>query len=85
VSIQTCDASDVVLLLVRELHRRQSRFDSKPDAWTDSVRLQVEGELIGLRVALGVALGYEAASGDVVPAAVRFYREWLASGEGVAG
>lgn len=84
-SIQTRDASDVALRLVRELHRRQTRFDIAPDGWTETTRTQVEGELIGLRVALGVALGYEAASGDVVAAAVHFYREWLTSGEGVAG
>jgi hypothetical protein len=85
VSAQRDDASAVALRLVRELHRRQTRFESTPDAWTESTRTQVEGELIGLRVSLGVALGYEAASGDVVPAAVRFYREWLTSGEGVNG
>ncbi|MEU0818963.1 hypothetical protein [Streptomyces mirabilis] len=83
--VEVAAESSVALRLVRELHRRQTWYESDPDHWTDYVRTQVGGELIGLRVALGVALGYEAASGDVVPAAVLFYHQWLASdaGEGV--
>jgi hypothetical protein len=69
----------VVLALVRELHRRQRRHDQVASEWTRSQHAQLDGELIGLRVALGVALGYEAASGDVVPAAVDFYRAWVAA------
>lgn len=73
-------AGDMTIRLVRELHRRQTRFDNQPQHWTELTRMQVGGELIGLRVALGMSLGYEAASGDVVPAAVDFYRRWLAAG-----
>lgn len=71
-------AEGVPLLLVRELHRRQTRYDSGP-AMSEYARTQVEGELIGLRVALGVSLGYEAATPEVVPAARRFYAQWLTS------
>lgn len=71
----------VVLALVRELHRRQQRYDSdETRMWTEPTRTQVNGELIGLRVALGVALGYKAASGEVVPAARDYYRRWLEAG-----
>ncbi|MBP5926691.1 hypothetical protein F3K32_42555 [Streptomyces sp. LBUM 1483] len=72
--------SDVVLALLWELHRRQQRYDQVSHEWSLIRRAQVDGELIGLRVALGVALSYEAASGDVVPAAADFYRRWVASG-----
>lgn len=68
----------ISLLLVRELHRRQTRYDSGP-AMSEHARTQVEGELIGLRVSLGVSLGYEAATPEVVAAAQRFYTQWLAS------
>lgn len=66
--------------LVREVHRRTTRYDSRPAHWTDLTRAQVGGELLGLRVALGMELGHEAASGDVVPAANAFYQRWLADG-----
>lgn len=72
--------SDLVLRLARELHRRQSRYNSRPANWSDLTRMQVNGELLGLRVALGMALGHKAASTEVVPAAEQFYREWLATG-----
>lgn len=70
----------VVLAMVRELHRRQQRYDSRPQHWTPLVRMQVQGELIGLRVGLGVALGHKAASPYVVPAALDYYRRWTAAG-----
>lgn len=72
-------AADVAMQLVRELHRRQTHYTTDPHGRSQSARIQVEGELIGLRVSLGVALGYEAASGDVVPAAVAFYQRWIAA------
>lgn len=68
--------SRIALLLAEELHRRQVRFDHGPPM-TSYVRTQVEGELIGLRVALGIALGHKGASGDVVVAARHFYQRWL--------
>lgn len=73
-------AADVAIRLVRELHRREQRYRSDPASWTEATRMQVSGELIGLRVSLGVALEFEAASGDVVPAAVLFHQRWLAAG-----
>ncbi len=44
-------------------------------------RTQVQGELIGLRVALGIALGYPGPSAAVVDEAHRFYARWLAQRE----
>jgi hypothetical protein len=76
----TPDPAGTTIRLVRELHRRQAHYDGRPPDWPELTRMQVDGELIGLRVALGVSLGYEAASGDVVPAAKDFYRRWLAAG-----
>lgn len=66
--------------LVREVHRRKTRYYSRPAHWTDLTRAQVNGELLGLRVALGMELGHEAASADVVPAAAAFYERWVAEG-----
>jgi hypothetical protein len=68
--------SSIAIRLVEELHRRQVRYDHGPPM-TEHVCTQVEGELIGLRVALGIALGYPGASGTVVPEARRFYGRWL--------
>ncbi|MEV7034634.1 hypothetical protein AB0N99_30935 [Streptomyces sp. NPDC093272] len=72
--------TDLTIRLARELHRRQARYDSRPRGWTKLIRTQVDGELLGLRVALGMALGHEAASGNVVPAAWDFYLQWLDAG-----
>lgn len=74
------DTTGLTIRLVRELHRRQTRYDNQPPRWTDLTRMQVNGELLGLRVALGMSLGHEAASGNVVPAAKDFYSRWLAAG-----
>jgi hypothetical protein len=76
----TAPTESMTIQLARELHRRQAHYDSRPPDWPDLTRVQVDGELLGLRVALGMSLGYEAASGNVVPAAVDFYRRWLAAG-----
>lgn len=66
--------------LLAELHRRQTRYDSgeitSPDA-----QLNVAGELLGLRVAVGVAHGYEAATPQAPQEAMRLYGEWLARQE----
>lgn len=69
----------LVDLLVRELHRRQTSYRKRRTRMRPNCRWQVEGELIGLSVALGVALGYTAAGPDVVPAARLYYQQWLAA------
>ncbi|MFD4968960.1 hypothetical protein [Streptomyces sp. NPDC058424] len=74
------EAPDVAVRLVRELHRRQQRYDSGPAEWTEFVRVQVHGELIGLRSALGIALGHEPTSIEALPAAMLFYDRWLSEG-----
>jgi hypothetical protein len=76
----TAPTVSLTIRLAHELHRRQVRYDRRPPDWPELTRMQVDGELLGLRVALGMSLGYEAASGEVVPAAVDFYRRWLAAG-----
>ncbi|MFD8516505.1 hypothetical protein ACFV27_36870 [Streptomyces antimycoticus] len=62
--------------LVVELHRRQIRYDTGP-TMTEEVKAHISGELIGLRVALGIALGYPAAGCAGIEAAMTHYDRWL--------
>lgn len=74
------DASTVRVRLVRELHRRNTRFYSDPPEWTELTRMQAHGELLGLQACLGIALGHAAAGDDGLKAAASFYQRWLADG-----
>jgi hypothetical protein len=73
-------AGDVAVRLVREIHRRKSRYESGPSAWAEIVRTHMRGELLGLQVALGIALGHAATGDEGLKAASRFYRRWLTAG-----
>lgn len=73
-------SGDVAVRLVRELHRRKSRYESNPSAWVENVRTHMSGELLGLQVSLGIALGHAARGDEGLKAASRFYRRWLTAG-----
>lgn len=79
-AVDVPDASTVRVRLVRELHRRNTRFCSDPPEWTEATRMQARGELLGLQVSLGIALGHAATSDDGLKAAASFYQRWLAAG-----
>lgn len=63
--------------LLAELHRRTQRYESG-EITDPAVQMNVAGELVGLRVAVGVAHGYEAATPQCPQEAVRLYGAWLA-------
>lgn len=70
--------------LLAELHRRTLRYES--GAITDpAVQENVRGELVGLRVAVGVAHGYEAATPQCPQEADRLYAAWRALQDAKAG
>lgn len=73
-------ASTIAIRLARELHRRNTRFCSDPPEWTEGTRMQAHGELLGLQVSLGIALGHTATGDDGLKAAASFYQRWLAAG-----
>ncbi|MBM9510063.1 hypothetical protein [Actinacidiphila acididurans] len=62
--------------LAREYDRRRSRLDN--DLVPAHAREQVTGELIGLRGALGIALGHSVAGGTADEAGELYYQQWLA-------
>jgi len=70
----------VALRLVPELHRRATRFYSNPPEWAETTRMQVQGELLGLQVSLGIALGHTATGDEGLQAAALFYRRWWSAG-----
>lgn len=73
-------AADVAMRLVRELHRRQTRYESDTPVRTEHPLTHVSGELLGLQVSLGIALGHTATGDEGLQAAALFYRRWLAAG-----
>lgn len=77
---QPPDAAALAIRLVRELHRRATRFHSDPPEWAETTRMQVHGELLGLQASLGIALSREATGDDGLKAAAAFYQRWLAAG-----
>lgn len=63
--------------IAEEIHRRAAHLEELRDA-PDHVRSEVRGELIGLRGALGIALGHRVAGGDADAAGINYYELWLA-------
>lgn len=66
--------------ILREYHRRMTHFQASPDR-TPLATAQVQGELIGLRGALGIALGGEVQGGEADRLAAQKYQSWVASAE----
>jgi hypothetical protein len=66
--------------LAEELHRRAARLEElRADPTSSpSVRDHLLGELIGLRGALGIALGHHVPGGSADIAGVDYYLKWLA-------
>lgn len=63
--------------IVAQLHRRQTHFDRALVGAGAHVRVQVDGELIGLRSALGLALGFRPP--EDVAAGRAFYDGWVST------
>lgn len=66
--------------LAEELYRRAARLEElRADPTSSpSVRDHLLGELIGLRGALGIALGHRVPGGDADAAGINYYEQWLA-------
>ena len=67
-------------VLSEEIYRRAARLDelSNDPTSSASARDHVRGELIGLRGALGIALGHKVSGGAADEAGIDYYRGWLA-------
>ena len=67
--------------LAAELHRRAVRLEElrpyKSSACLGCPALQVDGEVIGLRGALGIVLGGTVPGGTADELAHAYYRDWL--------
>lgn len=74
------NAGVIAMRLVRELHRRQSRYESGLPGRTEEARTHLSGELLGLQVSLGIVLGQAATGDEGLQTAALFYRRWLAAG-----
>lgn len=74
--------SPVVHELTRELHRRTTHLDTVRTGHgvevSDQWMANVAGEVLGLKGALGIALGGKVASGDADERAQAHYRAWAA-------
>ncbi|GGZ82296.1 hypothetical protein [Streptomyces rubiginosohelvolus] len=66
--------------ILREYHRRMTHFQARPDL-TPLAAAQVQGELIGLRGALGISLGGEVQGGEADRLAAQKYQSWVTSTE----
>ncbi|MFJ1782517.1 hypothetical protein ACIOKA_38060 [Streptomyces anulatus] len=66
--------------ILREYHRRKTHYQARRDL-TPLAAVQVQGELIGLRGALGIALGGEVQDGEADRLAAQKYQSWRASAE----
>ncbi|WP_097964967.1 hypothetical protein [Streptomyces sp. or20] len=65
--------------IAAELHRRTLRLDelsTEPAGNRERIN-HVRGEVIGLRGALGIALGGSVPGGSADPAGAAYYQEWL--------
>lgn len=64
--------------IAAELHRRTGHLQDRQDSGTltEHIRTQMSGELIGLRGALGMALGHTVQDG-ADRAAKDYYEQWL--------
>ncbi|KPC68300.1 hypothetical protein ADL27_57150 [Streptomyces sp. NRRL F-6602] len=62
--------------IAEEIHRRAARLEELHDA-PEHVRHEVRGELIGLRAALGIALGHRVPGGDADADGYLYYQQWL--------
>ena len=69
--------------LLREYHRRLTHYHAPADR-TPFAEAQLHGELMGLRGAIGIALGGTARGGDADRLAVEQYALWRESGEAAA-
>lgn len=65
--------------ITTELHRRTLRLDElrANPAGNDTALNHVRGEVIGLRGALGLALGGAVPDGTADAAGVAYYQQWL--------
>ena len=63
--------------IAEEIHRRAARMEELQDG-PERVLVEVRGELIGLRGALGIALGYCVPGGSADEAGNAYYQQWLA-------
>lgn len=77
----TAASTDTVERLLREYHRRLTHANVR---WPDGMHLQVQGELIGLRGAVGIALGAAVEGGVADRMAQDRYEEWRGSAEAAA-
>lgn len=79
--IQAADA------LAAELHRRATRLEDfrkvKPSSCTFCPAVQVDGEVIGLRGALGILLGGTVPGGSADQLGAEYYQAWLGRAAGV--
>ncbi|MFF6903515.1 hypothetical protein [Streptomyces hydrogenans] len=69
--------------LLHEYHRRQTHLDKRPAHLTETAAEQIRGELIGLRGAVGIALGEKVGEG-ADKAAAQLYTRWRDSGDAAA-
>ncbi|WP_033239975.1 hypothetical protein [Streptomyces albidoflavus] len=66
--------------LMREYHRRRTHIEARTD-YTPLANAQVQGELIGLRGALGIALDGQVRGGEADRIAMQEYDRWLEGAE----
>jgi hypothetical protein len=62
--------------LLREYHRRQTRFTKQATNLSALQAEQIRGELIGLRGAVGIALGEKVRGGGADQAAAELHARW---------
>jgi len=62
--------------LLHEYHRRKTHFDNHTAKFSALRAEQIRGELIGLRGAIGIALGEKVKGGGADEAASKLYARW---------
>lgn len=77
----TTNAADLIL---REYHRRLTHITKHQPYNVSQQSAQLQGELIGLRGALGIALGGQVRGGKADRLAATRYAEWQDSAEAAA-
>lgn len=63
--------------IAEELHRRGARLAELREEGPERVLMEVRGEVIGLRGALGIALGHRVQGGEADAAGINYYETWL--------
>jgi hypothetical protein len=64
--------------IAEEIHRRSARLAELREEGPERTLIEVRGEIIGLRGALGIALGHRVPGGAADAAGINYYEEWLA-------